>query len=531
MLRIRFSRSNFSRTIAAAASAAALSFALAPAGAAHAKDLVVALSAAFTTLDPYDSPDMMTKTAGRSIYEGLFRFDENMNPVPDLAESYERSADGLVYTIKLKTGVKFHDGTTLDAAAVKKNFDRVLDPANHLTRRAVYSFIDRIDVVDPLTVRFTLKFAHGGFLRRLAMSNAMMICPSYIDKYNKGKQLAFHACGTGPYVQESFNPSERLVVKKNPNYRIPGLPKLSRITFLPVMENATRAAMLRTGEADFITTVPLEQMDVLKKDPNIVVQAKPSIVQKHLDLNNHFKPFNDVRVRQAVNYAIDKAALAKVAYGGYAVPQYGLLAETYPGAKKFGPWPYDPQKARELLKDAGYPDGFETTLYSGYNDTTASKVVQFIAQSLRQVGIRAKTKLLEPGVRSDLILNVKGPDDAKHRMFYIGWTDGTFDPDQILRPLLHSRQAPPVYMNTAYYANPEFDRLIDAALVESDQAKRDELYGKAQEIAWNDAPWAFLLFEMSTGAGRKELKNFVMRADQTFDYRFAEWTESDAEKK
>ncbi len=522
---IRFKKSAFQAVLPSVAAFATAGLALTTQPV-EAKELTVALSAAFTTLDPYDSPDTMTKAVARAVYEGLFKFDADMNPVPDLAESFERSEDGLVYTIRIKEGVKFHDGAIFDAAAVKLNFDRVLNPDNRLSRRAVFSFIDHIDVLDPLTVRFTLKLAHGGFLRRLAMSSAMMVCPSYIEKYGPGKQLAFHACGTGPFKQVDFNPSEKFVVAKNPEYRIAGLPKLDGISFIPVVENATRAAMLKTGEADFITNVPLEQIDSLKADDRFNVQARPAIMQKHLDLNNHFKPFNDKRVRMAINYAIDKKALVKVAHGGYAVPQYGILSDVYPGAKDFGPWPYDPQKARELLKEAGYPNGFETIFWSGYNDTTSSKVVQFIAQQLRQVGIKAETKLLEPGIRSELILGVNGPDDAKHRMFLIGWSDGTLDPDQVLRPILDSRQAPPTYMNTTYYKNPEFDGLIDKALVETDEAKRAELYGKAQEIAWNDAPWAFLFFEMSTGAGRKELKNFTMKPDQAFDFHEAEWVEA-----
>lgn len=507
-----------------AALALGISGALAPATT-HAKEITVALSAAFTTLDSYDSPDTITKAVGRAVYEGLMKFDRDMNPVPNLAESVEMSPDGLRYVFKLKHNVRFHDGTPFDAEAVKINFDRVLDPKNHLTRRAVYAFIDHVDVVDSHTVAFTLKHPHAGFLRRMAMNNAMIICPNHIKKYAGTKGLAFNACGTGPYVQVEFNPSERFVVKKNPDYRIPGLPKLDGIRFIPVPENATRAAMLRTGEADFITTVPVEQIKTLKADENLVVTAIPSIMQKHLDFNNYFKPFTDKRVRQAINYAINKEALAKVAYAGYAVPQYGLMAEQYPGAVKFGAWPYDPKKARELLKEAGYPNGFTTTLWSGYNDTTASKVIQFLQQQLRQVGINVETKLLEPGVRSDLILNVTGAADSKSRLFYIGWSDGTLDPDQILRPLLHSKQQPPVYMNTSYYANPEFDKLIDAALVETDEAKRKKLYGEAQRIAWDDAPWAFLLFEMSTGAHTKHLKHFEMRVDQSFDFSEAEWVE------
>ena len=151
--------------------------------------------------------------------------------------------------------------------------------------------------------------------------------------------------------------------------------------------------------------------------------------------------------------------------------------------------------------------------------------MQFLQQQLAQVGIKVETKLLEPGVRTELILHVKGAADSKSRLFYIGWSDGSFDPDQVLRPILHSTQQPPVYMNTTYYANKHFDELIDKALVEPNETKRNQLYEDAQRTAWEDAPWAFLLFEMSTGASNKHLKNFNMMVDQSFEFYNAEWVE------
>ena len=448
-----------------------------------------------------------------------------MNPVPLLAEGYERSADGLTYTVRLKKGVQFHDGTEFDAEAVKLNFDRVLRPNSGLTRRAIYTFIDTVKVVDKYTVQFTLKYPHGGFIRRLAMNNTMMVCPSLIKAAGGNKAgLALKSCGTGPYIQEEFNPSEKFVVKKNPNYRIKGLPKLDGITFIPVPENSTRAAMIRTGEADFITTVPLEQIKSLEADETLNVTAIPSIMQKHLDLNNFFKPFSDKRVRQAINYAINKDALVKVAYNGYAVPQYGILASQYPGAVKLGPWPYNPQKARELLKEAGYPNGFSTILWSGYNDTTSGKVVQFLQQQLAQVGIHVETRALEAGQRS-LIYSAQTPADSQHQLYLIGWTNSAAEPDWGLRPLLDSRSAPPVLNNDSYYKNPKVDELFDKAAAEPNPQKRAALYKELQDTVNADSPWAPLVFEMMTAGAVKPLKNFAVLPDGSFDFYQADWQE------
>lgn len=171
---------------------------------ASAEEITVAVGSGFTTLDPYDATDMLSRAAAKSFYEGLFTFDENMKPVPQLAQSCETSPDGLVYTIKLRPNVKFHDGTTLDAEAVKLNIDRLLDPANHLSRRTYFTPIEKVEVADPLTVRITLKHPLGTFLSRLANGTVQMVCPSLLKS---GKNVAFNACGTGPYVLKDYNPS------------------------------------------------------------------------------------------------------------------------------------------------------------------------------------------------------------------------------------------------------------------------------------------------------------------------------------
>lgn len=489
---------------------------------AGARDLTVAIGQTLTTLDAWDAPDIMSQNVAGAMYEGLMRFDENLKPVPQLAESYEISPDGKVYTFKLLQGVKFHDGTDFDAAAVKANFDRVVGPSPVVSRASYYKMIDRVEVVDPLTVRFVLKSPSGGFLARLAFRAAAMVCPSYLEKYGANKGLANRACGTGPYTLVEANPTTKVVVKKNPNYRIAGQPKFDSITWIPVVESDSRAAMLKTGEADVISAVPIEQIDLLKKTGGIEVEEVPSLMQKHLDLNNYHKPFNDIRVRQAVSYAINKEALIKVVFRGHAAAAYGLYTKDYPGAVDFGVWPYDPKKARELLKEAGYPNGFETTLWSEYNDSTAAKTVQFIAQQLRQVGIKAETRLLEPGIRSQLLYDVDGPAASTSRMVLCGWSGGPGDPDLVLRPLLDSREMPPKFYNTVYYNNPAFDKLLDQAVVEVDEARRNELYKEAQTMAWNDAPWAPLYFEMATLAHKKDIKGFHILPNLYFDFYDAE---------
>ena len=192
--------------------------------------------------------------------------------------------------------------------------------------------------------------------------------------------------------------------------------------------------MLRTGEAQFIFPVPPEQAKTLTGSDNLEVTVSPSIIERYVAFNTKTKPFNDVRVRKALNYAVNKEALAKVAFSGYAVPATGSAPEGVDYAKVYEPWPYDPKKARELLKEAGYPNGFTATLWSLYNHTTAQKVIQFLQQQFAQVGVKVSILAMEAGQRNEYLL--KKPEDAKLNMLYAGWSSSTGELDWALRPLL-----------------------------------------------------------------------------------------------
>ena len=507
--------------LAASAAAGTLAFS-APASA---RTVTVAVSASFTSLDPYDAPDILTRLASKSFYEGLFTFNSKMEPVPELAQGYETSPDAKVWTVTLKKGVKFHDGSEFTADAVKANFDRLLNPDNKLSRYNVYKFIEKVEVLDPYKVRFTLQAPLATFVRRLAMTNPQMICPSLLKDAHglEGKKVtAFNACGTGPYTLVSFNPAEELVVKKNPNYRDPSLPKLDGIVWKPVVENSTRAAMLHTGEAQFVFPMPNEQIAQFKGDPKFRIEEVPSIMQRYLSINTTVKPFDDVRVRQAINYAINKEALCKVAFAGYAVPSATIYPAEIPGALKLGPWPYDPKKARELLKEAGYGSGLTINLWSGYNHTTAQKVIQFLQQQLAQVGVKSNIRALEAGQRTALVESVPTPDKSQHDLYYIGWSSSTGELDYAIRPLLASENVPPVGSNEAYYKSEKVDRLIQEGLATTDRTKKAAIYKEMQEQLWADMPWIPLVTEKNIAASAKNLTGFYIQPDGGYNFYQAE---------
>ena len=483
-----------------------------------AKDVVFAVASTFTTTDPYDANDTLSQAMAKSFYEGLFGFDPTMKLIPVLAESYTVSPDGLVYTIKLKRGVKFHDGTDFKADAVKVNLDRVTNPDNKLKRYGLYNNnIAKTEVVDDYTARITLKTPFSPFIAQLAHPSTVMISPTALAKYGN-KDIAFNPVGTGPFKFVEWKPTDYLKVAKFDGYWRKGYPKVDTITWKPVVDNNARAALMQTGEAHFTFPLPYEQAEILKTKPELEVVAAPSIVLRYLSMNTQQKPFDNPKVRQAIAYAINKDALAKVAFSGYATAAEGVAPDGVEYAVKLGPWPYDVAKAKQLMAEAGFPNGFEAELWSAYNHTTAQKVTQFLQQQLGQIGIKVKITLLEAGQRVEKVESWQDPATAPVRLYYVGWSTSTGEADWALRPLLYSESWPPRLFNTAYYKNPQFDADIKNAQLTTDSAKKAALYKDAQQTAWNDAPWAPLVTEKLLSAHNKKLSGVYVIPDASFNF-------------
>src|SRR5450830_116519 len=482
-----------------------------------AKDVVLAIGGQPETLDPYNTNTTLTTAVTKSFYQGLFEFDKDLKIQPVLAESFTVSKDGLVYTFKLRQGVKFHDGTDFNAEAVKVTLYRVLNSENKLARTNQFNRIEKVEVESPFSVRVTLKEPFAPFINSLAHASAVMISPTALKKYGN-KDIAFNPVGTGPFTFVEWRQTDFVKVKKFDGYWKKGYPKVDSVTWKPVLENNTRAAMLQTGETDFAFPLPYEQDTELRKNTKLKIVTGPSIITRYLSFNMLQKPYDNLKVRQAINYAINKEALAKVAFGGYAFPAEGVVPQGVKYAHKIAPWPYDPKKARELLKEAGYPNGFESVLWSAYNHTTAQKVIQFVQQQLSQVGIKVQVQALEAGQRVERVESAQDPATAPVRMYYVGWSSSTGEADWALRPLLASESFPPRLFNTAYYKNEVVDNNIAKALNTTDRAEKTRLYTEAQQQIWKDAPWAFLVTERSLSVRARNLAGFYVMPDWNFNF-------------
>ncbi len=402
-----------------------------------------------------------------------------------------------------------------NAQAVKINLDRASQPTNHLKRYHLFKMIDKTEVINDNKVKIMLKQPFSAFINNLAHPAAAIISPKALAYY--GKHIGFHPVGTGPYQFVTWNQTEFVKVKKFNNYWKFGLPKLDSITWRPVVDNNSRAAMLQTGEATFIFPVPYEQAKMLSENSKLNVAVEPSIQQRYISLNVTQKPFDNLKVRQALNYAINKEMLIKVAFSGYAVPAEGPVPSMIEFTTRYQPWPYNPSKARQLLKEAGYPNGFTSILWSSHNHSTAQKVLQYVQNQLAQVGVKVMITAMDAGQRAAKVESI-GVQDTEVRMLYTGWSASTGEADWALSPLFLSQAAPPKQFNTAFYKNTHVDDDLSAALTTTNHTEKQKLYQDAQNRIWADAPWIFLTTERLLSAYNKQLSGFYVMPDVSFNF-------------
>ncbi len=473
-------------------------------------NVVIGLDANIVGLDPADLNDNLSMTATRTMLQGLYGFDKDMKMIPVLALSTEANETADEYIIHLRHGVVFSDGTPFDAAAVKTSFDRARDPANHLKRASLYAPIKSINLIDDFTVKITLNAPFGAFINNLAHPAFAISSPKAIAEF--GKDLNRHPVGTGPYKFVSWE-TDTLKVEKNEHYWKPGMPKIDTLTIKSNPENGSRLASLQAGESQFIYPMPPELVKVVEKNPNIDIVASRSIYARYVALNTMRKPFSDIRVRQALNYAVDKKAFLKVVFNGYGVPLEAPLPSNLPGfSKQDTSYDYDPAKAKALLAEAGYPNGFEAPLWGG-NSTITQRGMQFLQQQFAAVGVKVSVEGLESGVSAAKVWNVKTPEDATTLMYYTAWSASTGDADWGLRPLFSSKAYPPTLFNVAYYHNAEVDKAIADGLTTADTAKRMADYKDAQAQIWKDAPWVFLVSDDNIAAKSKKLSGIYVLPD------------------
>ncbi|HPE69507.1 MAG TPA: glutathione ABC transporter substrate-binding protein [Thermotogota bacterium] len=452
-------------------------------------DFVYAMGADAVTLLPANMSDNPSEAVCRHIFDGLVEFAEDMEIVPALAKSWEISEDGTVYTFHLQQGVKFHDGAAFNAQAVKTYFDWIV--ASNVKRTSLYEpYIKQINVVDENTVEFVLHFSFGGFTSTLAHGAGLIVSPAMIAKYGDDVgELGKHPSGTGPFALEVWKRAEVIQVRANEDYW-KGRPYLDSIEFRVIPEDITRVIQVQSGDADLTMRVPPIMKRRLEGDKNLTLRNDPSLRVIYLGFNMRKAPLDNVLVRQAFNYAIDKEKLCSVIMRGLATPSDSPLSPNTWGYAPTGGYPYDPAKARELLKQAGY-DELDIVLSTPRGRYLQDyETIIAVQAMLADSNINADVQPMEWGEYINFLFTE--PENSNYEVFLLGWAPSTGDADWVLRPLFSSDNLPPSGDNNTFYNNPKVDELIQAGMRESDPEARHAIYAEAQQIIVEDAGWAFL---------------------------------------
>lgn len=485
-----------------------------------AKNLVFVQENNPVTLDPMDGNDDWSYTVMMTMYEGLLSFDKDMKVIPVLAEALpEISKDAQSITFKLRQGVTFQDGEKFNAEAVKTNFERIKNPENRLKRTSLFSVVEKLEIIDDYTVRFVLNKPFAPILQTFANPAFMMISPKEIKENNKG--INRKPVGTGPFQFVEWKDGDHLTVKKFEGYwDQANVAKVDEITFKPATEAASRVVMLQTGEAQLVFPLPYEQVGQLKKDSEIEIMQSPSIAMRYMAVNTQRKPFDDKRVRQALTYAINKDALIKTVTYGYAVPAKSVMAEKVWGFQKQEMHEYDMEKAKQLLAEAGYPNGFETTIWSN-NTTERVRTAEFIQQQWKEIGVKATVQPMESATWSNQTY-VK-PGESKLQATVSNWTPATGEADWAIRPVLTKEGFPPGLVNIGFYSNEQVEKDIQDAMKTTDEKARLDAYGNAQKIAVEEAAIIPLFVPDNLLGKKKNLSGIEVLPHNIVDLRRAEF--------
>jgi ABC-type transport system substrate-binding protein len=461
------------------------------------------------------------------VTEGLTRINPTGGEpkvLPVLAESWEQSSDGRTWTFKLREGVMFHDGTPFNAEAVKFNIERMLNPDTKALARASFAMIESVEVVDEYTANITTAEPFAALPAQLAYSPMAMNSPTQVEKLGNED---YHTApmGTGPFKFVHHIKGQEVLVEANEDYW-GGAPYLDAIAMRPIPETASRLLALEAGDSHVIYHVPPRDAQRYIDDPSLGIDVLNPPPQRRMfvGMNVQWGPFQDVKVRQALNYAVDQQAIIDSIFLGLTDPMDSPLPPTAVCYQSTKNYTYDPDKARDLLEEAGYGDGFKVTLHYGAGRYLLdSEVVEAVQSYLADVGVEVEVIPLEWAAYGGMI---RAPlEESEIQMFFIGWGLPTLDPDLGVDTYLEEAWAPG--LNTMFYSNPDLEQLIPQQRAATDPAERCEIVNSIQEIVMEDAPQIFLYYEPQIHAKRQEAKDVIISVTERVDQMQKAWLDTE----
>ena len=468
------------------------------------------------TLDPAHIEDGESAKVCDMIYDTLVQYREDTTDLePALAESWTRSPDGLIWTFYLRQGVQFHDGTPLTADAVVFSLSRPLV----LFRNFHEEFISQIVALDPFTVQIQLKTPYAPFISTLAGTSFSIVSPAAV------RTLGENPIGTGPFKFVQWDRNDQIVLSANDTHWA-GKPALNKLIFRSIPDNAMRLAELQAGNLHVMEFPNPDEIPLIQGDPQLALLMQPSLNTGYVAMNMEKPPFDNLKVRLAINHAINKAEIIERLYRGLAIPAKNPIPPTlWSYDHSIEDYAYDPELAKQLLAEAGYPDGFETTLWAlpvprpYIPDGMAMAMA--IQSDLQNVGINTNI------VTYDWATYLEKTANGEHDMAMLGWIADVADPDNFLYTLLSipNAEKPGAY-NISFYRNEELQRILEIARTTTDEDIREaelrsgsritdrdvriELYQQAQAIVHRDAPWVPLAHAQRILVINKDVKNLKL---------------------
>ncbi len=465
--------------------------------------LTVALHGEIDKLDPHQSVTIVGFQVQENIVESLVTANAALDGVePELATDWTISDDGLTYTFKLRKGVKFHNGKEFKAEDVIYSFNRIMDPDFPAADRSDLEMVESVEAPDDYTVVFKLKYPFAAFLTNL---ESLWILPK-----DAGVDFNQQLIGTGPFKFVEWVSGDHITLERFDDYWDEGKPYLDKVIFRPVPESATKLVELKTGGLDFIGNVPYKDVAELEADPNFKVYRVLGVVRDHLGFNVTKPPFDNKLVRQAMGYLIDREAIAQSIMEGYAKPAQIAIPESHwafnPAIKNA--YTFDPEKARQLLTEAGYPDGFKATIKVSPTYPLEIKMAELIAEAAKEVGVEFEIQQLE---WSTWIQQVVTEGDYQAEIVLIS---GGIDPDDFFYQWHHSGEI----FNIWRFSTPELDALLEAGRKTTDREERKKIYYQIQEYLIDQAPMVHIVYRESVMASTAKVHGFVMtgREDMIF---------------
>ncbi len=510
-------------------SGAILAAALAFSAPLQAADLTIGLASEPTSIDPHFHNLTPNNSLASHIFDSLIQTDEKQRLTPSLAVSW-KPLDDTTWEFKLRKGVKFHDGTPFTADDVIFTMQRAPNVPNSPASFAGYTKGKKLIKVDDYTLHIKTERPYPlmpNDLSTFSIVSSKIGKGATTDSYNSGKS----AIGTGPYKFSAYIPGDKIVVIRNDDYW-GGKPKWDKITFKPIKSGPSRVAALLAGDVDLIEGVPTADIENLKKNPKVQLSQGVSnrVIYLHIDQFRDDSPFvkandggkiknplKDVRVRMAISKAINRDAIVEHVMEGVAIKAGQLLPEGFFGiSKKLKPVDYDPEGAKKLLAEAGFPDGFRLTIH-GPNDRyiNDAKIAEAIAQFLTRVGIKTEVVTMPRSVYFKRASRGGPNKTPEFSLVLLGWGAGTGEPSSPLKSLIHTYDKERGFgaANRGRYSNAAVDKMIEDALATVDDTKRAALLAKATEVAIGDGAIIPLHYQVSTWAAKKGI-SYKARTDE-----------------